>query len=111
MTGHSEQETWPQGVRAITLFVDDIEEASDFTGRYSAFPCVLRTRTQPPSTSETRSSTCSPRTRRTRSSNRRPSLVARRSSLSEAGVRVQFTVKADDVDAMGTRSWRAASNC
>jgi len=38
MTGHSEQETWPQGVRAITLFVDDIEEAKRFYRQVFGLP-------------------------------------------------------------------------
>ena len=95
MTGHSEQETWPQGVRAITLFVDDIEEAKRFYRQVFGLP--VRFEDSNSAAFDFGNTIINLLAEDAAHSLVEPATVARR----EAGVRVQFTVKVDDVDAMG----------
>jgi catechol 2,3-dioxygenase-like lactoylglutathione lyase family enzyme len=94
VTDEHTQATWPGAIAAITLFVEDLKEAKRFYGDTFGLPVIFEddnsavfkfgeTLVNLLKTSEA------------------PSLVApARVASSDAGVRFQFTLGVDDVDAM-----------
>jgi catechol 2,3-dioxygenase-like lactoylglutathione lyase family enzyme len=94
VTDERTHETWPGGIAAITLFIEDLEEAKRFYGSAFGLPVVYEDDNSAVFTfGETLINLLQ--------TNQAPSLVAPASvAAPDAGVRFQFTLGVDDVDAM-----------
>lgn len=94
MTDEHTQGTWPGAIAAITLFVEDLEEAKRFYGETFGLPVVFEDDNSAVfKFGETLVNLLK--------ASEASSLVApARVASSDAGVRFQFTLGVDDVDAM-----------
>ena len=94
MTNEGAQGTWPGAIVAITLFVEDLEEAKRFYGDTFGLPVVFEDENSAVfKFGETLVNLLKV--------SEAPSLVTPAGVASpEAGVRFQFTLEVDDVDAM-----------
>jgi catechol 2,3-dioxygenase-like lactoylglutathione lyase family enzyme len=93
VTDHSGRDSWAQGVRAITLFVDDVEEAKHFYREVFSLPVHFEDSNS--AVFDFGNTIINLLAENAAHSLVEPATVAR----GDTGVRFQLTVRVDDVDA------------